>query len=97
MKADEMKFVTTSDETGQGRIIIDGRYYGLPVAAIERIKTMYDTLNQMTAAEDCDCGCPWKSKPKLYKPVHYYMTAKHALGHIAAVHGEGEDENETTT
>lgn len=95
MKAEEMKFVTTSDETGQGRIIINGRYYGLPVEAIERIKTMYETLDRMTAYEACDCGCPWKSKPTLYKPLHYYMAAKHALGRINEAQEEvGEDETD---
>lgn len=95
MKAEEMKFVTTSDETGQGRIIINGRYYGLPVEAIQRIKTMYDTLNGMTAYEECDCGCPWKSKPKLEKPLHYYMAAKFALGCMHETQDEGTSENET--
>lgn len=94
MKADEMKFVTTSDETGQGRIIINGRYYGLPVSAVERIKTMYEVLDRMTAYESCDCGCPWKSKPVLYKPLHYYMAAKDALGRINESQEE-VNENET--
>lgn len=32
----DIKFITKPDETGLGRIIVDGRFYGLPVAAVER-------------------------------------------------------------
>lgn len=88
-----MEFVTTPDETGKGRVIVDGRYYGLPVEAVEQIKRMQEVLTRMTATEPCDCGCPWKSKPKLSRPIDYHMAAKYALGMIEAV--EEGDQNET--
>lgn len=75
-----MEFVITPDDSGKGRLIVDGRYYGLPLETIVRIKAMYDTLEAMTQTEECDCGCPWKSKPKLGKPAHYYFAALEALG-----------------
>lgn len=75
-----MEFVTTPDESGKGRLIVDGRYYGLPLETVKRLELMYTTLQSMTQYEECDCGCPWKAKPVLMKPAHYYMLAKEALG-----------------
>lgn len=87
----KIEFDTTPDETGKGRIVVDGRYFGLPVEAVAQFKLMQDTLERMTATEVCDCGCPWKCKPKLGKPLEYFFAAQHALG-ISHYDDKGEPE-----
>lgn len=42
-----MEFITTPDETGKGRIIFEGRYYGLPVDAVKQIKAMKELLEKV--------------------------------------------------
>lgn len=37
----KMEFVTQPDETGKGRIIIDGRYFGLPIEAVKLLEQLY--------------------------------------------------------
>ena len=36
-----MEFITTPDETGKGRIVVDGRYFGLPVDAVKLLERLY--------------------------------------------------------
>ncbi len=36
----DMKLVDTPDETGKGRIIVDGRYYGVPLTVVEKLKQL---------------------------------------------------------
>lgn len=40
----EIVFDTTPDETGKGRVIVDGRFYGLPVAAVSELLATKDAL-----------------------------------------------------
>lgn len=37
----KIEFDTKSDETGKGRIIVDGRYFGLPVEAVKVLDQAY--------------------------------------------------------
>lgn len=37
----KIEFDTKSDETGKGRIIVDGRYFGLPVEAVKVLEQAY--------------------------------------------------------
>ena len=30
----QIDFITEPDETGKGRVVVDGRYYGLPLDAV---------------------------------------------------------------
>ena len=34
-------FVTTPDETGKGRIIVDGRHFGLPLETVKLLERLY--------------------------------------------------------
>lgn len=36
----DMKLVDTPDETGKGRVIVDGRYYGIPLSVIEKLRQL---------------------------------------------------------
>lgn len=36
----KMEFVDTPDETGKGRVIVDGRYYGVPLVVVEKLKQL---------------------------------------------------------
>ena len=40
-----IEFVTTPDETGKGRVIVDGRYYGLPLGVVLEYKALRDILD----------------------------------------------------
>lgn len=42
----KIEFVTTSDETGKGRIIVDGRYFGLPIEAVKEIERLYKEVKE---------------------------------------------------
>ena len=43
-------FITKPDETGKGRIIIDGRYYALPLEAVIEYEKLRKYLDAPTAA-----------------------------------------------
>ena len=38
----DMKLVDTPDETGKGRVVVDGRYYGVPLVVVEKLKQLDD-------------------------------------------------------
>ena len=38
----QVKFITTPDETGKGRVIVDGRHYGLPLAVVLEYQWLRD-------------------------------------------------------
>lgn len=40
----EIVFDTKPDETGKGRVIVDGRFYGLPVAAVSELLATKNAL-----------------------------------------------------
>ena len=44
----DVKLVTEPDLIGQGRVIYNGRYYGLPVAIIEEYKRLRENAGQAT-------------------------------------------------
>ena len=50
----EIKFNTTPDVVGLGRVIIDGKFYGLPVEAVELFQGLYilDSLQEAKLAND---------------------------------------------
>lgn len=37
-----MEFVTKPDETGKGRIVVDGRYFGMPLDAVKLLERLYN-------------------------------------------------------
>ena len=44
-----MKLDTTPDATGLGRVIVDGKYYGLPVAVVRKFATLSAQGGEQTA------------------------------------------------
>lgn len=40
----KIEFVTEPDETDKGRVIVDGKFYGLPVDAVRELMETRDTL-----------------------------------------------------
>lgn len=36
-----LEFDDTPDETGKGRVVVDGRYFGLPVDAVRLFEKLY--------------------------------------------------------
>lgn len=40
----KIEFVTEPDETGKGRIVVDGKFYGLPVDAVRELMETRETL-----------------------------------------------------
>jgi len=38
----DIGFVLEADEIGQGRVVVDGRYYGLPIKAVLDYKRLRD-------------------------------------------------------
>lgn len=60
----DIKFVTEPDETGKGRVIVDGRYYGLPMAAVleyEGLRKKQSPPNERwcvgCSPDNCHGGC----------------------------------------
>lgn len=37
----EIEFITTPDVIGQGRVVVDGLFYGLPVEAVKELEHSY--------------------------------------------------------
>jgi hypothetical protein len=46
----KIEFNTTPDVVGLGRIIVDGKFYGLPIAAVELFQGLY-IIDQLQTAK----------------------------------------------
>lgn len=51
----QIDFVTEPDETGKGRVVVDGRYYGLPMNAVLEFKRLRE--KQLPPNEQWCVGC----------------------------------------
>lgn len=47
----EIKFITEQDETGLGRIVVDGRYFGLPAREV----AIFAAANERIRELEADC------------------------------------------
>ena len=43
----EIKFITEPDVTGKGLIVVDGRYYGLPLEVVKLFENLYTIHDQV--------------------------------------------------
>lgn len=62
-----IEFVTEPDETGKGRVIVDGKYYGLPANAVREIKQTRQALSELrdVVIDHNRGGADWKT-PELF-------------------------------
>lgn len=48
----KIEFVTEQDETGLGGIVVDGRFYGVPAAAVEMLKMEGQRLEELESYKE---------------------------------------------